>query len=633
MLRNAANPRSVVCHPFRTSFQPASRLNSTDAQSHKSPPRDFGARIVLATKRLAIHPSPNKRVPIPRAQRAEGSEEEKRLLRPYVLSARLQKLCDDDNLDTAILTLRNAPLDAQNAIVWNLVMREALKIKRSKLAFQLYIDMKRRGFHPTIRTFLTMFGGLCILDDWPLRTKQLDSLNTLFENYKDYVEQLKRHDPSSSDLVVAPVSGYFKILGDTGQWQKMFEVYQDMDSEGPLAPNQFVYTAMFRAIQKRGTSTTGGADSDMRLENARDVKHLWRQMVKRSQKTPSFPVDSHLIVNALVVLGLGSPADQLFAFDIVRDYLGLTKPGEEPHPPQIPHSPHVLTEALHLCNITSKPRLCIHYFQQVRDRPLKQGEKSILTQIHMEHVLRAYAALSAMGSLDESHQVLETLEWMLEQDVLGNSAMRPSLSTYTLVLNACWRGKDWASAARTFELMTGYHADAFRDPSEGGSEVPMMDQRSQGRNMVPNARAMSFLARTALVSRDQANLRQCLRMIAHLGVDDALSERVRKSDRDSSPERLLSKQVPATSRDPEYYVAKLADDLVRLVKEARGGEGDTGEEKKWLALQAKAKQFLRAHPLPKRTPVLEERPLGSARGLAATENVVEYALTKRSMKT
>lgn len=66
---------------------------------------------------------------------------EKRLLHPHVLSARLIKICDDDQLNTAIDTLKNLPLDAQNVAVWNTLIRETLKAKRYQLAYQLYVDV------------------------------------------------------------------------------------------------------------------------------------------------------------------------------------------------------------------------------------------------------------------------------------------------------------------------------------------------------------------------------------------------------------------------------------------------------------------------------------------------------------
>ena len=63
------------------------------------------------------------------------------LLEPHVLSERLKKLCNANQLDTAVSLLKNAPLDAQNTPVWNTLIWEAMKAKRFKLGYELYIDV------------------------------------------------------------------------------------------------------------------------------------------------------------------------------------------------------------------------------------------------------------------------------------------------------------------------------------------------------------------------------------------------------------------------------------------------------------------------------------------------------------
>ena len=65
-----------------------------------------------------------------------------RLLEPHVLSRRLKNLCDSNKIDDAVSTLKNSPLDAQNTQVWNTLIWEALKAKRFKLSYQLFIDVR-----------------------------------------------------------------------------------------------------------------------------------------------------------------------------------------------------------------------------------------------------------------------------------------------------------------------------------------------------------------------------------------------------------------------------------------------------------------------------------------------------------
>ncbi|GBE79525.1 hypothetical protein SCP_0207250 [Sparassis crispa] len=519
--------------------------------------------------------------------------------------------------------VQRLPLDALNPIVWNSLIQEAMRANRWKLAYQLYVDMKRRGFIPSLRTYTTMFAGYSSIEDWSEKTKQLENVHTLFENYLQRVHTLRDHDPDDPELSVAPLAAYMRILGEAGEIQKMFDVYYAMDDQGPLAPNQFVFTAMFKGLLRRKAITSPAEHGlDARAQNAADAKLIWRRMLRVAGKNPGFKIDSPLINSALTILGLGRASDQLFAFDIVRDHMGLTKPGEEA--PQRPLTPQMFMKALWLCHQSQKYRLCIHFFTQLVDRIAAGKEAPILDRRHMEGVLKAYASLAAMGSMTESDQALSTLQWMLREDATRNDAMlKPTLSTFTLVLIACWRGGDWSGAVRTFELMSGYNAEDFRHDITTGSK-PRSEKRSKGRNIMPDTVAMSYIARTALATEDVENAQQCLRIIDHIGMD-----------------HLLSKTVESESfTDPAvvaFYAAKMAYvvmDLVNATVTAPKSEMSSSpspEEQRWYDMKTEAKKAVKQNTGLRRAPNLEEDPLGSSRGLAATDSAVEQAFASRGM--
>lgn len=150
MLRNATPRCTPRCTPRHTLRGAVSTLDSLQ--------RSFNTESAATPKRPSpslLHRSavfkPKERGVL--TGRREGStpplhyvapqEDEKRLLRPAVLSERIQRLCRQGNIDDAVLMLKNAPLDAQNTIVWNTMMSEALKVKRFKLAYQTYIDVRK----------------------------------------------------------------------------------------------------------------------------------------------------------------------------------------------------------------------------------------------------------------------------------------------------------------------------------------------------------------------------------------------------------------------------------------------------------------------------------------------------------
>ncbi|KAF9820964.1 hypothetical protein IEO21_00941 [Rhodonia placenta] len=393
-----------------------------------------------------------------------------------------------------------------------------------------------------------------------------------------------------------------------------------MADEGPLAPNQFTFAALFRGLSwRRATSGGPEAQAAMCARNASDVKLLWRQMLKIAEKNPQFEFDSHLITPAISALTSGSPSDQLFAFDIVRDYLGLTKPGETPQPPRVQLSTHLLGEVLYLCNSSQKYRLGVHFFRQVVDHP---DNRAIITHRHVETVIRLFAGMSMMGSDEASAQALETLEWLLQEEASARNAveLRPTILTFSLVLNVCWRNGDWASATRTFELMTGYNPDDFAD----GSRVkePEMQKRSPGRNIKLDTPAMAHIAHTALASQELANMRQCLRIIDHIGAERLLHRPKALVDQSKSSQFM---------NDLEYYLAKLAKDLMEIVDEVVAKEPEMcseEERERWKKIKSQAKEC-RRYARPTRTPHTEESPLGSQRGLDATASAVDQEFSVR----
>lgn len=71
------------------------------------------------------------------------NKQEKRLLKPHILSGRLTKLCEEGKLDEAVEMLKNMPLDAQNVSVWSTLVAHAGRQNRFQLAYQLHTEVRR----------------------------------------------------------------------------------------------------------------------------------------------------------------------------------------------------------------------------------------------------------------------------------------------------------------------------------------------------------------------------------------------------------------------------------------------------------------------------------------------------------
>ncbi|TDL29887.1 hypothetical protein BD410DRAFT_685341, partial [Rickenella mellea] len=450
-------------------------------------------------------------------------EPRRKLLRPAVLSERLKVLSDAGKLDEAVSMLESSPLDAQNARVWNTLMSEAMKVERYRLAYDLYTDMKRRGLKPTLATYSTMLSGLSKIAQWDKFTKQLGHAESIYQHFLRDASNFT--DPKEAHFLHIPTLLYMRILDASNQHQKMFDIFYDMEETGPLAPNEYIFGALFRGLSHR-KHTEKNDNLSVTEQNASDAKLLWRQMVKASEKN-GFPIDSFVVTSALRVLWRGRPTDHAFALDIVHEYLGLARPGEEPLPAKTPLSKYMLEAAVELCVVAQKYRLGIHFVQQVMDRRELYSDKEVLGRQVMEKRLILYASLTATGSLNEPAHALETIKWMLRNENV-NPQLRPEKSTYNLALMACWRGGDWATAMDVFEVMTRLDPLSFHDSAvqhKGAADEEAMAKRETERERKfmswyptqPNAQTMSCLVRTAWKTHDRANMRQCLRIAAHYG--------------------------------------------------------------------------------------------------------------------
>ncbi|KAJ7498928.1 pentatricopeptide repeat-containing protein [Mycena latifolia] len=506
-----------------------------------------------------------------------------RLLEPHVLSARLKKLAENNQLDTAVAMLKNAPLAAQNTPVWNTLIWECMKVRRFKLAYDLFIDMKRRGFSPTARTFQTMFSGLSRIEVWSAYPQQLKNARSLYEAYQRHLEAVKKDDPTSPELSLDALPAYVNILGNAGKFDEIFVLYYSLAEDGPLAANKFFFTAMFRAL----SVTNAGLTSAQYAKNATDARVLWDQVIKASEK--GLEIDSFLVTAAVIALSKGQSPEHKLAFQLVREYFGLTRSGETPAHGKIPLTSQSLAAALLLCNSSQNPAECIHFFQQVVKRPEASGGAEIIDRPHGEEVLKARLALMAPGS---AHLSVETLEWMLRQEIAGagrnGPKIRPAITTYNLVLLACWRGVDWNSATRTFNLMTGYHCHDFMDGAVAPS--PRVDKRPKGKNLLPTAETMSCMLRAALATQNCATMRQCLRIVCHFNTNET-SFFVKHKE--------LATESIKSVKNWAFYAVKMASAIVETVDYVAANSTLIPEEgKQWKQLKQEALNLLAKTPDP-----------------------------------
>ncbi|KAL0949983.1 hypothetical protein HGRIS_009997 [Hohenbuehelia grisea] len=535
-------------------------------------------------------------------QPRDEDSQQRRLLEPHVLSQRLKKLCDAGKVDEAVTMLKSMPLDAQNPQVWNTLIWECMKAKRYSLSYQLYTDMKRRGFSPTTRTYQTMFSGLSRIDHWSAHTKQLANAHALYDYFNRHIASVKQHNPDSEELSNIPLTYYIRILGETGHYQTIFDVYYALPSEGRMAPDQYIYTAMFNALAgKRVVESTSS-------EITFDAKHLWAQAIKGSKRTPGFPLDAHLVTAAIGALARGRAPDQAQAFSIAREYFGLTKPdgGRAPVGALALTAPG-LAACLSLCNLADQPRLALYFLRQVRTRPERLGGAEIIDRGHIEEVLKAHVVLADGGSAGEALDAFRTVEWMISEAVVRRvPRIRPTASTYHLVLAACWRTGDWETASRTFELMTAMHMRDFADGAvpptvDGAGPRPaekQKERRATWRDLKPDPETMASMLRTAYATKNRAHMRQALRLADHIGADTLFGKPVVTTKAELPSSKALKHLA--------FSQTKLAQAVIQTVAYVESqGKTKINDTQRWKSLHDMAQKQLKASPPPEE----DEEPL------------------------
>lgn len=426
--------------------------------------------------------------------------------------------------------------------------------------------MKRRGFRANIRTYQTLLTGLSKIDDWSKHPKQLNNARSLYEHFRNHISTIRADASAQEMLSNAPLVAYFRILGDNGLQQEMFDVYYGLEQEGLLVADHLLYTSMFQALSASNRHSLENEDT---LQHAASARLLWTLMLKVSSKA-GFPVDAFLVAAAIKALSRGSSADQNFAIRLASKYFGIA--GDQPTNGLVPLSAPALAAILSLCNVNKRFQDCVDIFNQVIERPTASGGADIIDRAHVEEVLYAHGRL-----LHTAKASFILLEWALRQEITSNGPkLRPNKGTYDLVLRNCFRDADWRLCVQTFELMTGFHCHDFADGST--VEKPRRDKRSESRTIDADADTLTHVLRTALTTGNVADLRQALRITEHM---------LELVPRNGRPPIISAANKPSKART---FSSRLATIIVQAVDRVASSKSDgprthhRQERERWMRL-------------------------------------------------
>ncbi|KLO19958.1 hypothetical protein SCHPADRAFT_992542 [Schizopora paradoxa] len=432
-------------------------------------------------------------------------------LRPAVLSARMKLLCRAKGYDDALQLLKEAPFGVQIPVVWNTLISEVMHVHKYGFAYVIFTEMKRRGVKPNLMTYATMMMGYGQIEDWSQFRKQLENCMAVYDHFHENRNQIETKTQGTGPASMITCK-YITILSRANLHDKIFDVFNQMDTHGAWAPNAHVFGAILGALIFRFSLKSGDVLA-AHERNASDAKLLFRQM-KESESRGVPAIDEYVVGRLLTLLGRGRPADQQFALEIAREYAGYASPGEAALPPKVTVSPELRLSILLLLRRLRRSRLILSYSEQL----LEVDDKHI--EVWGRHVLESFHDIATKAPSDESEKALELLRKMLLEAARRDSKkLRPTMHNYETALMVCWRCADWKSACDIFHLMTGYDASEFTPPSspsesqdpapEPEQQSPKPIERSEGLNLTPSNLAMLNLVRTAVASENRDAMLQC----------------------------------------------------------------------------------------------------------------------------
>src|SRR6267142_1198693 len=318
--------------------------------------------------------------------------------------------------------------------------------------------MKRRGFVPNVRTYATMMSGYATIKDWGQYSKQLASVHSVYEQLRRHIEtpRIVVDDPageSGASLILYPIALYISILGKTSNYQKAFDVFHELDIDGPLAPHPKVYSSLLCVLADRVDSMDTHPTAI--AQSVSDAKYVWRRHMRSVDKNPHHTIEPRSVDAMIKVLSRGEPTDHELMFDILHDICGLPRPHEDqasspspspaPSPPKVALTTWILSEALDSCITAGHPDKAVHYAQSVMSSP---ELRPIICRWHLSKLLAAHLLLVNEGSNSpaRAENAAEWVEWLAGQ--ARDERAAPNEFSLALALELCYLCEDIHSALR-----------------------------------------------------------------------------------------------------------------------------------------------------------------------------------------
>ena len=363
-----------------------------------------------ATQRRAAYA---QKAPAPRAAPSRKPGPDRLPEDSYQLAERVKHFVARDQLDEAISVVRLAPL--ATVVVWNQLIHEILRQRKYKLAWDTWMDMKRRGIEPSARGYSTFFAGFAagaahrqsVQHELATASGPKDRVKAVFAQWLKYAEGRSGKRTNSmgkltilpeegerdlDEISVIPTNAYIGYLANAKDYKLVLETFAAMPTEGPLAPNSWTYTLVLNALRGavRTPSATPGEPPVFNRDMFEAAMSVWRRMdseaVSITTQTVSIVIqlcrEAERVEDQLVGLDV---AERMFG--LVPGLAGMTKLEMKAlAPPKVPLDTAAVSGILTLALELRKFNLVVALFNQVRDYPERFGHH-IVDYHHCDIVL------------------------------------------------------------------------------------------------------------------------------------------------------------------------------------------------------------------------------------------------------
>jgi len=543
----------------------------------------------------------------------------------YHLSERIQLLSrrSPSQLLSAVQLVKASPSGIATVVCWNVLLHECFFHAKFKLAYEVWMDMKRRGVRPSARSFGTFFHGCGGMKGGPDGVDGLARVRTVWAQWLVHAEKvLHRAEEARAaggggrrrrgaageaepvavaeaettdgpeDITNLPSNNFLAFLAKTNQVSLLLETFYSMPDSGPLAPDMVTYSIVLAALRPL-VSAPSAAPADAAAHFAAALQ-AWDRLASSAHLQPDAETVSLLISICRASL---VPQDQLLGLKLAEDWFGLLPPSEAHKlaapglaEPKVAMDSAALSNVLTLVTKLQKHNLVVEWFDQVRDHPERFGDV-------VEH-WQCDLVLVALGFKKDARAAEDLVDWMIRAKLIQ---LQPTLATWTNALQVCWRAADLARACRLLGRMTGKPilsatSSAESNGDEATTDVqPTTSPSHHTEIFAPDARTVSTLLQTALATRDRGNIARTLTIIDSLGFGRQaynLDLPQHDADADADADATHEERRPSPRRkkqdcDPHrfFWQFKLAEVAERALERVlQGGEGHlTSDRRRELA--------------------------------------------------